>query len=280
MINTILHVIALGISVTGAREATRAAWSLNVHAVVCEIAWQHLDDATKQFVRDVRRADPDAGPTFSGSCAWADTVRNTTHRATYQYHFINVDRGSPAIDWPRDCGAYDCVTAAVVRYARYLAETPRSRADSLRRADALKFLGHFVGDLHQPMHAGFRDDLGGNLTAVQWGGANPNLHAVWDGFLPGRAQTTTVADGVRLAGEVTDEERLAWRNVDVLGWTAESYQVTATQAYDFGTDPDLSGSYATRMSPIVVERLKQAGVRLAWLIQHAASGTLALPRIP
>lgn len=255
-------------------------WSMNVHAVVCEIAWQRMDSATRAFVTEVRSADRDRGGTFVESCAWADTVRNTTHHATYQYHFINVDRGSPAIDWPRDCGAYDCVTVAVIRYARYLAEYPRSRSDSLRRSEALRFLSHFVGDLHQPMHAGYRDDLGGNLTRVHWGGASPNLHAVWDGYLPGFAHATTIQDADRLAAEITPAQARPWETIDVFAWTEESYRITATKAYTFSDGEDLSAAYAARMAPVVIEQIKRAGVRLAWLVQQAAEGNLPFPDFP
>lgn len=258
------------------------AWSMSTHAVICEIAWQRLDDRAKDFVRAVRQADPGAGTgrLFSESCAWADSVRNTTHRETYEYHFINGQRGAATIDWQRDCGAYDCVATAVVRYARYLADQPRSRSDSLRRAEALKFLGHFVGDLHQPLHAGYRDDLGGNLQQARWGGANRNLHSIWDSALPEHARAASPDDARRLNGEITASEVAEWTSSSVFDWVAESWTLTTTELYRFSDGEDLSAGYADRMDPVVIRRIKMAGVRLAHLIRLASRGSATFPPMP
>jgi hypothetical protein len=258
------------------------AWSMTTHAVICEMAWQRLDYSARAFVQAVRRADPRARPgsLFSSSCAWADSVRNTTHRETYEYHFINGQRGAPTIEWQRDCGAYDCVATAVIRYARYLADPPRSRSDSLRRAEALKFLGHFVGDLHQPLHAGYRDDLGGNLHQVRWRNSTRNLHAVWDGMLPERARATTLDDARRMAAETTDADAARWATMNVFGWVGESWQLTTRQVYAFGANEDLAAAYADRMAPIVTIQMKKAAVRLAHLIQLASRAAIAFPPMP
>lgn len=259
-----------------------SAWSMTTHAVICEIAWQRLDDSARAFIRSVRLADPGAGTgrLFSQSCAWADSVRNTTHRETYEYHFINGQRGARTIDWRRDCGAYDCVATAVVRYARYLADPPRSRSDSLRRAEALKFLGHFVGDLHQPLHAGYRDDLGGNLQSARWGGSTRNLHSIWDGALPEHARAVSFEDARRLNAEITQREAAQWTSSNVFDWVGESWALATTELYKFAEGEDLSDAYATRMEPIVVRRIKMAGVRLAWLVQQASRGAVSFPRMP
>jgi hypothetical protein len=87
------------------------------------------------------------------------------------------------LDLARDCASLDCVVVAIQRYARYIA-LPRStnRRERERRILALRFLGHFVGDLHQPLHVGFAQDQGGNLIDVRTssGGDTRRLHSVWD----------------------------------------------------------------------------------------------------
>jgi hypothetical protein len=276
--------LAVAIAILAAPDSTErrpsAAWALSVHTAVCEIAWQQMDSDTRAFVNTVRRADPNPGQFFSESCAWADSVRNTTHRETYEYHYLNVVRGSGSIKWQRDCGGYDCVATAIIRYARQLARPPVGRRDSLQRAEALRFLGHFVGDLHQPLHAGYGDDLGGNLTTVTWNGAHGNLHAAWDTHIPNHAGVTQRSDGGRLAKEITASDAGSWRSFKVWDWASESYHLTRTQVYAFASGEDLSGAYAARMDSIAVRQLKKAGVRLAHLIHHAARGTLQLPKMP
>jgi hypothetical protein len=279
-----MQILTLAMAIAGAVPAPvpGAAWSMSTHAVVCEMAWQRLDSAARDFVRVVRLADPRARPgtIFSGSCAWADSVRNTTHRETYEYHFVNGMRGAPAIVWQRDCGAYDCVATAVVRYARYLADAPVTRSDSLRRAEALKFLGHFVGDLHQPLHAAYRDDLGGNLVQVRWRSGRRNLHAVWDTMLPERAGVATVDDARRLGATITGADAATWTSTSVYAWVEESWAITTHEVYEFGANEDLSAGYADRMAPIVVTQLRKAAVRLAHLITQASRGTLTFPPMP
>ena len=86
-----------------------AVWSRDGHEIVCEIAFQRLTRAGRRLVFAARADDPDPSPTFRQSCVWADSSRYGDHRSTYEYHFVNVDKGSDSIDLQRDCGAYDCV---------------------------------------------------------------------------------------------------------------------------------------------------------------------------
>lgn len=255
-------------------------WSFSPHQVICEVAWQRLTPAGKELVRTVRQADTTGSRTFAESCVWADQVRDSTHHDTYEYHFINVNRGSARVDWKRDCAAYDCVAVAVVRYANYLSQEPRGNRDRLRRAEALKFLGHFVGDLHQPLHAGYADDLGGNTTMVTWEGRQMRLHSVWDGQIPRRAGITGVESASQIAASITDRQAAEWLNADVFKWVEESYQLVRNVVYDYQAGEELSGPYASKAVPVVNEQIRKAGVRLAGLINSIAAGSLQLPELP
>lgn len=264
---------------TAAPGPASTPWSFPAHRVICQVAWQLLSEDGRSFVQSVQGLDQESGSIFADSCTWADDARRDRYLATYEYHFINVDRGSDVIDWDRDCGAYDCVTVAVIRYAQYLATEPHGEREEQRRADALKFLGHFVGDLHQPMHAGYDDDLGGNLTTVRWGGSHTNLHSLWDRNLPRHAGLTTAADGRALAQTITAAERAEWQNFDVFQWTEETYH-WAVDAYDYNPEDDLSAAYAAWADDVVREQIAKAGARLAFLIEHARSHTLQFPTFP
>ena len=155
---------------------------------------------------------------------------------------------------------------------------------------ALAFLVHFVGDLHQPMHAGDHADLGGNQVPVNYGliGGRTNLHGIWDGWLAERAITTPPADAVGLlAGRSPAEhERIAGGTVEE--WSREMWSKARTLAYDTlfsdpcgappATRPTLTEAQVQALIPAVREHVLAGGLRLARLLddalgpQHKAPG--------
>jgi len=144
----------------------------------------------------------------------------------------------------------------------------------------LKFLGHFVGDLHQPLHAGDDDDLGGKTTMVTWEGRQTRLHSVWDGQIPRRAGITGVESARDIAASIQEKQAAEWLNSNVFDWVEESYQLVRNVVYHFQPGEELSGNYATRAVPVVNEQIRKAGVRLAGLINSIAAGSLQLPELP
>jgi hypothetical protein len=257
-------------------------WAGGGHDIVCEIAFQRLTDEARDMVFAVRRHDQEPSETFYRSCSWADSSRHSDHKATYEYHFMNVVvPDAPEMVMQRDCANYDCVQLAIVRYARYTSMDPgSSESMQIRRANALKFLGHFVGDLHQPVHVGYAHDRGGNDLLVDFfDQRDQRLHAVWDFHIPDRMGLfdDPVASARRLEAEVTAAQAAAWENFDVVGWSRESYEIVRGLVYDIPANRVLADDYYDRAAPIVEMRFKQAGVRLAFLLNHAAAGTVDFP---
>jgi hypothetical protein len=110
---------------------------------------------------------------------WADQIR-PTRRDTARWHFVNIEPGAANYRAERDCrekdGEGDCVIAAIARNIEDL------KASGERQQMGLKFLIHFVADLHQPFHA-VSEARGGNEIRITFFGKSTNLHAVWDGDL-------------------------------------------------------------------------------------------------
>jgi hypothetical protein len=181
----------------------------------------------------------------------------------------------------RDCANYDCVQLAVVRYANYVSMDPGGSGSlQVRRANALKFVGHFVGDLHQPVHVGYAHDRGANDINVDfYGEADQRLHAVWDFHIPDRMglYDAPIATAHALNASITDAEAAEWSDFDVVGWSRESYEIVKELVYDIPADGRIGDDYFDRAAPLVEMRFKQAGVRLAYLLNHAAAGTLEFP---
>lgn len=107
---------------------------------------------------------------------WADEVRS---RETAAWHYVNPPDGSCSYEPARDCPGGNCVVEAINGQVAIL----KSRASDAERLVALKWVVHLVGDVHQPLHAGFKGDKGGNRYQVQAFGRGMNLHSLWDGGL-------------------------------------------------------------------------------------------------
>ena len=146
------------------------AWSASGHTIVCEIAYQALTASARNEVDRLIGLDP-AYSNYAGSCYYPDTV-DDGRRAE---HYVNFPRNTESIT-DTDCpSATHCVFSAIQKEIRAI----KKHNDDLVRLAAIKYLGHWIGDLHQPLHTSFADDRGGN-DIIATGRCRGNLHSVWD----------------------------------------------------------------------------------------------------
>ena len=129
------------------------AWGTEGHHVIALIAQSQLTPKARAAVDRLLAVEP--GETLVSVSTWADEHRNP---ANAPWHYINFPRGDCVYNEERDCPDGRCVVVAIKRQQEVLV----SGATDDRKLTALKYLVHFVGDLHQPLHAGFQDDRGGN----------------------------------------------------------------------------------------------------------------------
>jgi hypothetical protein len=169
--------IALAIgasSMVGSRAAL--AWGPVGHRVVADVAEKNLTTATKAAVAKILGP----GVSLADVANWADDYR-ITDPTTYNWHFVDIPLAANDYDPSRDCApnakSGDCVINALTREVAILKDLSASDDDRLK---ALKFVVHFVGDEHQPLHAEDHKDKGGNAVVVTWFGKKDNLHRVWD----------------------------------------------------------------------------------------------------
>jgi nuclease S1 len=260
------------------------AWGAEGHRIVCEIAWQRLTPQAREFVTSLLRDEAD--PVFPRTCTWADEVRGTTHRHTATYHYVNIPAGVAGFDMQRDCGdpARRCIVWAIHHYAGILADASQPYRE---RNEALKFLAHFVGDLHQPLHTGRPEDRGGNDIRVTFFDetgpeARPfNLHSVWDTSMLRLAGHSWPQSAYLLNAQITPLDLERWQTLDVVGWTNESYHIA--DGYGYGQLPEdrrIANRYYRPALGYSEVRLQQAGARLAYLLNHAAHGTLRMSDLP
>jgi hypothetical protein len=265
------------------------AWGYEGHRIVATIAHGYLRPEVAQKVDALLAADADTltAHTMIEAATWADSYR-TSHRETSGWHFVDLELTKP--DMKTACFGFptparpvsagpekDCI---VDRTNAFLAELKDSTTPQPERILALKFVLHFVGDLHQPLHASDNDDKGGNCVRLAIGGPRTTtLHGFWDtGMIEADLGKDPQAVATTLSAQITATDRKAWEAGDPGSWAMESYAVAKASVYTLGSKPgcdanaapiNLPSGYEDRSKTVVAAQLKKAGVRLAWALNRA-----------
>jgi len=191
------------------------------------------------------------------------------------WHYQNVDICLP-FEIRKNCPDGNCVARQIERDTRLLKD--RNQPERVR-IEALMFLVHFMGDLHQPLHAGDRHDRGGNDMKANYGYLpRTNLHSIWDGLLADRAISTPPGGPLGLLSQVPAADRPAIAQGSVDDWSRESWQV-AHQAYEVllgdacgpkpETRPTLDEAKVQVLIPVLRLQVARGGLRLARLLDEA-----------
>lgn len=265
------------------------AWHDDGHRIVGEIADRRLSPEARARVRELLADMPDYA-TLATAATWPDQQAklDPTFAFAYTSHYVNVRGPTSPRDLYRVCVEQKgCVATGIVYYADVLGST---RASDAQKAEALRFLVHFVGDVHQPLHAGHVEDKGGNEVAElrfleYTSEKKANLHAIWDGGIIalalGRSQSTWQTWAHELDDRVTAEQARRWTAADsAYDWVEESRLFAAANGYlhadgvrEVRKGDALGEDWYAHNRPVVEQRLQQAGVRLAALIEAALAPT-------
>jgi nuclease S1 len=178
-------------------------------------------------------------------------------------HYVTIPETASGYDQTRDCPERNCMVEALKWFSTVVAD---KNAPIMTRRLALHYVAHLVGDMHQPLHAGRAKDSGGTGIIVSYKGATTNLHFFWDTDLVEMETGTDQEIAKRLTANLTEEERLKWQTGDPTQWTNESFMLVRSHAYNTGPSVELSDDYVEKARPIVRQRLAQAGIRLAGLL--------------
>ena len=256
-----------------------SAWGADGHRLICAMAEAKLTPEAKSMLFETLRMgkflDNNADEDFPEACLWPDKARHTTHKGSYEEHFINVPKSEDSVDLARDCAALNCVATAIQRNLVYLSRDAQGKREKARKAAALRFLAHFVGDLHQPLHVGNGEDWGGNKIKVNWYGKKANLHGIWDYEILKKAGIT-YPDSLEYLQEIKPENSEG----DVLAWIRTSFRLARNNAYKdtegnlIASGDTLGDAYFERAKPIVMSQISLSSSRLAYLLNELAAGTL------
>lgn len=259
------------------------AWGQTGHRSIAEIAEQHMRPDS------VRKAHALLdGHDLAFASTWGDEIRSRPAQFghTLNWHYTT---------WPDDedhFGADEEDKGSgllLSQIAAQLAILENPQAGKAERSQALKFVIHLVGDVHQPLHVGAAGDKGGNACRVTWHGRNSNLHTVWDSDMIDKTQLSYTELADFASQSRTPQQTRAWRTGNAEAWAAESKALrsriypaevlTPTTPLSHLTYcgpsvapeamPALGYEYSERFLPALYDRLYQAGIRLAMLLDAA-----------
>ena len=227
------------------------------HRIVSEVAYRNM---TKKARKQTDKVLGVKGIVYESS--WADEVRSDdNYKYSYQWHYQNLKDGMTAsdmknlIDNPKSEGEH-------LFYAIGLM-VDRLKKDK-NDAEALKFLIHFVGDLHQPMHLGRAEDLGGNRVKMTWFGRNTNIHSIWDGQITDsrKMSYTEYANSVEDKFSADKKKFLAY---DMLKSLLETYRVR-NEIYAWDAENTNNYRYLYRFTDEIDLLLYRGGLYLSVIL--------------
>lgn len=260
-----LLILCLALIAAGQSDNTWA-WGPRGHELVAEIASRELRPDVKKEVE--RLLGDRADLAMREAATWADEARNEpAFRNTGNWHYVNFPRGQCQIDRATQCRDGNCVYGALEAQGKRLQNRKLKLAE---RAEALRFVIHFVGDAHQPLHAGWKDDRGGNDKQVRAGRREGgNLHGFWDGDLIRRDNTRVREHADQILTPMPKLDR-TWDANAATDWALESCQIVKHPDFYF-KGVDLPADYVSTFRPVAERRLVEAGYRLGSLLNQVLS---------
>ncbi len=223
------------------------------HKMVAAIAWQQLTPFAKQNVQRILGVGE---MQFVNASVWADQIKgNESFNYLKPMHYVNMPKGAKLYERKRDCRKDKCVVQAIETFSQVLTSNKEKN-----KKLALRMVIHLLGDIHQPLHAGLREDRGGNWYEINYQGKDVSLHKFWDHHLVKRLQ-------------------LDWRDVSELNipnmkvdlakpkiWAQESHQIAVDIVYNVKENGQISDEYLLVADQVIKRRILQGGWRLAmWL---------------
>jgi hypothetical protein len=259
------------------------AWGREGHRLTALVAEHFLSPETRAQVALLLAADSNSKETLADIAPWADEYR-VAHPETGAWHYVDIPKAESKFDRNRDCPVSksdptspwrDCVTDRILFFEGRLGDTSLSLQE---RAIALKFLVHFMGDIHQPFHA-MGDDRGGNNVKVhflgsdQCGNYSCNLHGVWDDSMIEHRGLSEAKYTETLLKEIDDNHWDRLSGGEPTTWANVSHHYAVLAYAPNGAL--LSKEYVEAESKVVDAELAMGGLRLARMLNRILGDTAA-----
>lgn len=256
-------------------------WGREGHHIVALLAQGRLTKQTRQAILDL------LGPndTLVSVSTWPDEIRKD-HPETAGWHYVSIPRTAPFFDEARDCYQPDpaqnssetdhqnCVVDRIDSFTRILGDFKQPKEV---RVEALKYLVHLVGDVHQPMHAMGEEHGGNEIKISQFGSSTCgtqghlcNLHSLWDSGMIDHTHLDENAYQEVLAIKIAKDHVDATPEGTPADWANESHRLAEGALLANGDAAD--ELYFQHEIGILDLRLELAGLRLAKMLNHSLGG--------
>ncbi|KAF2738667.1 hypothetical protein EJ04DRAFT_520320 [Polyplosphaeria fusca] len=267
------------------------AWGTLGHTTVALIAQNFASKDTITFVQNLLN---DSSATYMANVAtWADSYRSTAEgKFSAPLHYIDANDSPPEIcnvDFDRDCPEEGCVVSAI---ANYTTRVKDAKVSNVEQQKALKWIIHFLGDIHQPLHDEALE-VGGNTINVTFSNTKTNLHHIWDSNMPeklvgGYAISDAEKWSKTLIADITNgtyaNETSSWlegMNIEdaqssAMVWATDSNAFVCSTVVPDGVDgvegKELEGAYYDTAIPVIEMQIAKAGYRLAAWLNYIVTG--------
>jgi len=241
------------------------AWGVEGHRAVGRLAEHHLTRKAQREIQALLGTE-----TVTLVSTWPDEILyppTPEYKGTGPWHYVNTPGGLNHDQYIENLKSQTIPNAykALQENITILKDKSKPKAE---RAVALKFVIHLVGDVHQPLHAGRLEDRGGNSIKLTYRGKETNLHSLWDSGLLDY-QGLSYSEMGQQYDHVPASLRRQWQHDDIAQWLYESYQLCEQIYGEAAQNPAYGWAYFPEHGPQVKQRIQQAGMRLAGVLNEA-----------
>ena len=242
--------------------ASAMAWGLLGHRVVGEIAQSYLNKRASREVKNILGHE-----SLAMASNWADFIKSEpSYNYLGNWHYINLPAGL-ASEQLQSKLLSDTATNAYTKIRFLSSGLQNKNLDQGQKVMYLRLLIHLVGDLHQPMHTGRFEDLGGNRIQLTWFGQGTNLHRLWDSDLI-ESQELSYTEYARSVNFIDKSRLLQLQNEDVNVWVEDSYRISEKIYANVKSGDKLGYRYIYDYLAVADEQLLKGGVHLAALLNR------------
>jgi hypothetical protein len=238
-------------------------WGMLGHRIVGEIAASYLTPKARIEIKKIL-----GDTTIAIAANWGDFIKSDpAYDSLETWHYTDIDSGLTKAQAVAEI-KQDTSTNLYTKSLFLIRQLKNRQLSMSKKRMYLKLLIHFVGDMHQPLHVGRKNYVGGNRIRVQWFNNQTNLHVVWDESLIGYQQLDH-KDYAEVINHTTASQRAAWQKQPIAEWMAESYLIAEKIFSEIKQDnPRLSYQYNFVHVATLNQQLLKGGVRLAGLLNE------------
>ncbi len=256
-----LRILLLAIAFISISVSSFAWWGQTGHRVVGQIADSYLSNKARNAIREILGSE-----SIAMSSTWADFIKSdSVYNYLSNWHYVNFKQGLSQTEF-NTILQNDTTTGAYTKLNFLISELKNKQLAPDKKLMYLRLLIHIAGDIHQPLHVGQFEDLGGNRIRVQWFGESTNLHSVWDEKMI-ESQRLSFTEYTKAINHSTKKQRKQWQEQSLNDWFFESYQL-AGKIYSGITQPEpkLGFRYNFDYIEMLNNQLLKGGIRLAGLL--------------